>query len=132
MGWKLNLNDIAAAIGLAQLAKLEGFQARRSALDARYRKRLADVRAIRPLKGPEGAATSAHIFPILLQSEALRVDRDTMLRALLAENIGVGVHFRALPLHRFILSLPLYPGMTGADQDDVVEAVSRLARFYEA
>jgi dTDP-4-amino-4,6-dideoxygalactose transaminase len=152
MGWKLNLNDIAAAIGLAQLAKLDDFQSRRRALDARYRALLADVRAVGPLKGPQDAETSAHIFPILLQPGALRVDRDTILRGLLAENIGVGVHFRSLPLHRFfrqtlaadpqatpvasdasnrILSLPLYPGMSDEDQDDVVEALSRLVRFYE-
>lgn len=153
MGWKLNLNDIAAAIGLAQLAKLDDFQARRRALDARYRLLLAGLRAVTPLQGPQGAETSAHLFPILLQPGALRVDRDAILRGLLAENIGVGVHFRALPLHRFfretlaadpsatpvasdasdrILSLPLYPGMSDRDQDDVVEALSRLVRFYEA
>jgi dTDP-4-amino-4,6-dideoxygalactose transaminase len=89
---------------------------------------------------------------VLLRPGSLRIDRDAMLRALLAENIGVGVHFRALPLHRFfretlnvdpgatpvasdasgrILSLPLYPGMTDEDQDDVVEALSRLVRYYE-
>jgi dTDP-4-amino-4,6-dideoxygalactose transaminase len=153
MGWKLNLNDIAAAIGLVQLAKLNDFLERRRALDSRYRALLASVHAVKPLKGPKQAETSAHIFPILLQAGALRADRDIILRGLLAENIGVGVHFRALPLHRFfrqalgvepgatpvasdassrILSLPLYPGMSDRDQDDVVEAVSRLVRFYEA
>lgn len=152
MGWKLNLNDIAAAIGLAQLAKLDDFQARRRALDARYRRLLGGVRAVTPLKGPRGAETSAHIFPILVRPGALRVGRDALLRGLLAENIGIGVHFRALPLHRFfrealgvqpsqtpvaagaserILSLPLHPGMNDQDQDDVVEALSRLVRFYE-
>jgi dTDP-4-amino-4,6-dideoxygalactose transaminase len=152
MGWKLNLNDIAAAIGLAQLAKLDGFQARRRTLDTRYRALIADLRAVMPLRGPQGAETSAHIFPVLVRPGTLRIDRDAMLRALLAENIGVGVHFRALPLHRFfretlqvepsatpvasdasnrILSLPLYPGMTDQDQNDVVDALSRLVRFYE-
>jgi dTDP-4-amino-4,6-dideoxygalactose transaminase len=137
---------------LAQLAKLDDLQARRNVLDARYRALLADLRALTPLRGPQGAETSAHIFPVLLQPDALRIDRDAMLRGLLAENIGVGVHFRALPLHRFfrarlevepgatpvasdasnrILSLPLYPGMTDEDQNDVVEAVSRLVKFYE-
>ena len=71
----------------------------------------------------------------------------------MAENIGVGVHFRALPLHRFfrqtlgvapeavpvasdasqrIFSLPLYPGMSDADQDDVVEALARIVAHYRA
>jgi dTDP-4-amino-4,6-dideoxygalactose transaminase len=90
---------------------------------------------------------------VLLDRAALRIDRDAVLQALLAENIGVGVHFRALPLHRFfrevvgtppeavpvaadaserVLSLPLYPGMTDADQDDVLEGLTRILEFYRS
>ena len=89
----------------------------------------------------------------MIEPGALRIDRDTMLKALVAENIGVGVHFRALPLHRFfretlgmppeavpvasdashrIFSLPLYPGMSDADQDDVIEALARIVAYYHA
>lgn len=153
IGWKLNLTDIAAAIGLAQLEKLPAFLTRRRALDARYRARLADLHGVRAQAGPPGAETAAHLFPVILDPQALRIDRDTMLQALLAENIGVGVHFRALPLHRFfrdvvgtrpetvpvacdvsdrVLSLPLHPGMTDADQDDVIEAITRIVEFYHA
>ncbi|MGH7788822.1 MAG: DegT/DnrJ/EryC1/StrS family aminotransferase [Candidatus Binatia bacterium] len=153
MGWKFNLTDLSAALGLAQLAKLPGFLTRRRALDRRYRERLADLAGVRVQTGPAEAVTSAHLFPILLVPGALRIDRDAMLQALLAENIGVGVHFRSLPLHRFfreevgarpedtpratdasarILSLPLYPGMTEADQDDVLEAVTRIVEYYRA
>jgi dTDP-4-amino-4,6-dideoxygalactose transaminase len=153
VGWKFNLTDIAAAMGLAQLEKLPAFLARRRALDARYRERLDELAGIVPQRGPEGAETAAHIFPVIIEPGALRIDRDTLLHALLAENIGVGVHFRALPLHRFfhdelgarpetvpvacdvserILSLPLYPGMSDADQDDVIEALARIVRFYRA
>lgn len=150
-GWKLNLHDLASAIGLAQLAKLDGFVRRRRLLDARYRARLSELDAVEVLPGPSGAETAAQLFPILLRPGALRIDRDRMLEGLLAENVGVGVHFRALPQHRFfretlamspdtvpvamdasdrILSLPLYPSMSERDQDDVIEALTRLARYY--
>lgn len=151
IGWKFNLNDIASAIGLAQLAKLPAFLARRRELDRRYRRQLGDLAEIRLQQGPAGAETSAHLFPVILERGALRIDRDGVLRALSAENIGVGVHFRALPLHRFfreavglrpesvplacdvserLVSLPLYPGMTDADQDDVITAVRRIVEHY--
>jgi dTDP-4-amino-4,6-dideoxygalactose transaminase len=153
LGWKYNLSDIASAMGLAQLAKLPGFLARRRALDARYRARLAELDAVEPLTGPAGAESAAHLFPLLLRPGALRVSRDEVLRALLAENVGVGVHFRALPLHRHVaassptrvgdvpvavasserlLSLPLYPSLAESDQDDVIEALGRIVRFYRS
>lgn len=152
-GWKFNLTDIAAALGLEQLAKLPAFLARRRALDASYRARLRELPAFEPIGGPPESESAAHLFPVLMRPGALRIDRDTMLKALLAENIGVGVHFRALPLHRSfrdglgvdpeaypvamdasqrVFSLPLYPAMTDADQRDVLEALERISRFYRA
>lgn len=152
IGWKYNLTDLGAAIGLAQLPKLPAFLAERRAQDARYRERL-DGLSVDPLRGPRNAQTAAHLFPILIRPGALRVGRDRVLKALLAENVGVGVHFRALPLHRHfretlgvtaeafpvaldasdrLLSLPLYPGLTPEDQDDVVQALARVLRFYAA
>jgi dTDP-4-amino-4,6-dideoxygalactose transaminase len=153
IGWKFNLTDLSAAIGLVQLERLSGFLERRRALDQRYRAHLSGMSALRVQQGPAGAETAAHLFPVVLEPGALRIDRDEMLRALLAENIGVGVHFRALPLHRFfrdvvgarpesvpvacevssrLLSLPLWPGMSDADQDDVIEALTRIVTFHRA
>ena len=153
LGWKYNMGDLAAAIGLAQLAKLPRFVERRRALDARYRRLLAQVPVFTPVVGPREAETAAHLFPVLVHPGALRIDRDTLLKALLAENVGVGVHFRALPSHRHVrdtlgvgpeavpvaseasdrlLSLPLHTLMSDDDQDDVVEALLRIARYYAA
>jgi dTDP-4-amino-4,6-dideoxygalactose transaminase len=151
MGWKYNLSDLQAALGLVQLERFEESLARRRQLDARYRERLAALPAFEPLAGPQEAESGAHLFPVLIRPGALAIDRDTVLSALLTENIGVGVHFRALPLHRHfretlgtppeavpvatdasgrILSLPLYPGLSEAEQDDVVTALERIAWYY--
>jgi dTDP-4-amino-4,6-dideoxygalactose transaminase len=153
IGWKYNLTDLHAAMGLAQLEKLPRFLSRRRTLDARYRRLLRDLPAFECVDGPAEAETAAHLFPVMLHPGALRIDRDTVLKALLAENIGVGVHFRALPLHRHVretlgtkpesmpvscdasdrlLSLPLHTLMSDADQDDVLAALARIARFYAA
>lgn len=152
-GWKYNLNDVSAAIGVAQLAKLPRFLARRRAIDARYRAGLAELPAWAPVQGPEGGENAAHLFPVLLRPGALRIDRDELLRALSAERIGVGVHFRALPFHRHVretiglapedvpvavdasqrlLSLPMHTGMSDADVDDVLVALARIARYFAA
>jgi dTDP-4-amino-4,6-dideoxygalactose transaminase len=152
LGWKYNLNDVQAALGLAQMPKLAAQQARRTALDARYRAALAPMAHVAPLVGPDGGETGAHIFPVLLDLDALRIDRDGVLEALLAERVGVGVHYRALPLHRFFrdelgfraedtpvatdasrrtLSLPLFPALRDEEVDQVVAALDRILRFYE-
>jgi dTDP-4-amino-4,6-dideoxygalactose transaminase len=150
LGWKYNLTDVAAAIGLAQLPKLDGFLRVRRSLDRRYREELEGL-PLELLVGPARAESAAHLFPVLLRPEALRIGRDGILKAMLAENVGMGVHFRALPLHRHfrttlgvgpeafpvaadaserLLSLPLYPGMSREDQDDVVTALARVLRYY--
>jgi dTDP-4-amino-4,6-dideoxygalactose transaminase len=152
-GWKYNLNDVSAAIGVAQLAKLPRFLAKRRALDARYRAGLAALPAFVPVQGPAGAENGAQLFPVLLRPGALRIGRDEVLRALLAEGIGIGVHFRALPCHRHVravtgvapedvpiatdaserlLSLPLHTRMDERDVDDVLVALARIARFFAA
>jgi dTDP-4-amino-4,6-dideoxygalactose transaminase len=153
LGFKYNLNDIAAAIGVAQLAKLPVMLERRRALYARYREALRDEPAVEWIDGPPDSVTAAHLCSLLLRTSALRVGRDDVLAALLAENVGVGVHFRALPLHRFFrddvgmragdvpvavdashrtLTLPLFPDMTDADVDDAVEALVRVLRYFAA
>jgi dTDP-4-amino-4,6-dideoxygalactose transaminase len=150
LGWKYNLTDIAAALGIVQMQKLPAFLKERRLQDARYRRLLGDL-PVDPLHGPDGAETSAHLFPVLFRPGTLRVDRDTVLQAMLAERIGVAVHFRALPLHRYlretlsldpqdfpvacdasarVLSLPIYPGLSERDQADVVEALARVLRYY--
>ncbi len=150
LGWKYNLNDLQAAIGRVQLARLPEQIELRRRVDARYRSALAESELVDPVVGPDDSENAAHLFPVRLRTERLRVGRDHVLQALLEENVGVGVHFRALPLHGFfrsaghrpeqvpvatdasdrLLSLPLYPGLREPEQEQVVEALIRILRWY--
>ncbi len=151
LGWKFNMTDLEASRGLAQMDGVDAAIERRRELDRRYRERLAHIEALEFLAGPADAESAAHLFVVRLREGHLTIDRDTVLQALLAENIGVGVHFRALPCHRFfrdeiglvgdtvpvsmadsarVFSLPLDPALSDGEQDDVVAAVTRIAAHY--
>lgn len=159
-GWKCNMPDLAAALGLQQLRKVEVHWWRRFHVWQRYDTALHHLPLIRPLASllqPDCAAidesTSAvgnigrryrhalHLYNVLLPGET---QRDRFLEAMLARNIGVGVHYRALTEHhwyqthlgwkpdafpharrigRCTASLPLTPGLSDADVDDVIQAV---------
>jgi dTDP-4-amino-4,6-dideoxygalactose transaminase len=146
-GYKYNLSDIHAAVGLAQLPKLEGFWAERKRLFARYDRLLANFpEVIRPVVRTE-VRSAYHLYNIRVKTEELRWTRDQVMGAIQAENIGLGVHFRALHLHPYyrehygfsrglcptaeaasdrLFSLPLYPGLRDADLQDVVTAVAKV------
>lgn len=145
-GFKYNLTDIAAAIGLAQLDKAELLRDQRRDLALRYLDELSGVTGITPLAGYETAGHAYHLFVV-------RVARDVRSRDEVAEDlrdadIGISVHFKPLHLHPLyrddhaseafpnatdafheILSLPLFPSMTMAQQDRVI---TELAAAMEA
>lgn len=152
-GWKYNMMDIQAAIGIHQMAKVDGFIAKRRALAERYAKLLADVPEARPLgfvKYP--AAHAWHLYVVQLDIDALDIPRAEFGRLMMQqENIGVGLHFMPIHLSTYyasryglkrgdlpnteragdrILSLPIYPALTEADQDDVVAALKRVAAAH--
>lgn len=150
-GYKYNMFDIQGALVLSQLSKLERFHQRRVALKARLDAGLAGMdELVLPRERP-GIKHAYHLYPVVVRTEALTADRDTVMNAIQAENIGVGVHFRAVHLHPYYqdtfgfrrgafphaeyysdrtISLPLYPRMTDADADDVIEAVRRVVARY--
>jgi dTDP-4-amino-4,6-dideoxygalactose transaminase len=150
-GYKYNMTDLQASIGIHQLDRLEGFLEQRARYAALYRDRLAELEGIELLPVPTGVRHANHLFVVLVRRERLRLDRDGFAAALRRDNIGTGIHFRSLHLHplyrdRFgfqaddfpvanalsdrILSLPLYPKMTEEQVQSVISAVRRIVQHY--
>jgi dTDP-4-amino-4,6-dideoxygalactose transaminase len=150
-GFKYNMTDIQASIGLAQLAKLERFQQRRREIVGRYTAAFEEIEALQvPVERSE-VEHAWHLYVLRLRPEALRITREQFIDELTARNIGCSVHFIPIHLHpyyrqkyhhtptafpvavsnyRRMLSLPLHPMLTDGDVDDVITAVLDIvARF---
>ena len=146
-GFKYNMMDLQAAIGIHQLARVEAGLARREAIWRRYAEAFADLPLRIPPEPPAGDRHARHLFVILLETEKLRATRDQILQALHIEGIGTGIHYRALHLHPFYrerfgyreedfpsaaragertLSLPFSTLLSDRDVEDVVTAVRRV------
>lgn len=144
-GFKYNMSDLQAALGLAQLRRLDDFNATRKAHAELYTERLGHLEEIRlPEPGDADHESSWHLFVIRLDRSRLTLDRAAFRAALAELNVGTGYQFRSLHLHPYyrerfgleagdfpvaagasdeVVSLPLYPKMTERDVLDVVEAV---------
>lgn len=150
-GRKYNLTDIQAVIGLHQLDDLARMNDERTRLALRYHVRLSSVDIAVPLALPRDATTihSWHLLVVLLQLEKLRTDRAGVVERLEALGIGTALHFPPVHQQRFyaartaagtlphtelvgdrLLSLPLFPGMTNADVDRVVDALVGIQREF--
>jgi UDP-4-amino-4-deoxy-L-arabinose-oxoglutarate aminotransferase len=147
-GFKYNLTDMAAALGLGQLGRLDNFIEKRSRLARRYRELLADVDDILPLAVPSYPMRHAwHLFVVRLDTERAGIDRDTFMAELKKRNIGTGIHFKAVHTQKYyretlrlpagalpatewnserIVSLPLFPDMAEEDVDSVVAAIKEV------
>lgn len=150
-GYKYNMFDLQAALVTSQFGKLETFHARRVALKERLDAGLQGMSGITMPAERDWARHAYHLYPIVVRTETLTADRDTIMNAIQAENVGIGIHFRAVHLHPFYadtfgfrrgmfpnaeyysdrtISLPLYPRMTDADADDVIAAVKKVLSHY--
>lgn len=150
-GFKYNMTDVQAAVGIHQLAKLDGFLETRERYARLYREAFADVPQIGVLTSQPDVKQAWHLFVVLLNLDNLAITRDGFIAALKDENIGTGIHFRTLheqPLYRDLLghaaadfpaasavsqrlfSLPLYPKMGERDVVDVIKAVRKIASAY--
>jgi UDP-4-amino-4-deoxy-L-arabinose-oxoglutarate aminotransferase len=147
-GYKYNLTDIAAVIGLGQLARLDDFIEKRTRLARRYLELLAEVDEISPLQIPDYPMRHAwHLFIVRLEKAQTASDRQDFMEALKQRNIGTGLHFKAVHEQKFyretlklkpgslpatewnsqrICSLPLFPDMNLSDVDDVVDAIKEV------
>jgi dTDP-4-amino-4,6-dideoxygalactose transaminase len=143
-GYKCNMTDIQASLGLQQLRKIPAFQARRRQVVARYREAFSTMEALElPVERPD-VEHAWHLFVIRLRHGVLSIDRGTFIEELRKRNIGASVHFIPIHLHPYyrdkygfrpsdfpvalesyerMLSLPLNPRLSEADVDDVIEAV---------
>ncbi len=151
LGFNYHVSDIQCALGISQLAKLSESVARRQAIAAKYDAALADMPAVTPLAVREQVSHAYHLYVVRLELERLRVDRGKVFDALRAEGMGVNVHYIPVHLHPFyrkhfgtapgdcpvaeaayerIISLPMFPGMSDKDSDDVLRAVAKVTESY--
>lgn len=150
-GYKANMTDIQAALGIHQLRRLDGFIQRRQQLAALYHGRLSRFAELELPEELPDRRHVYHLYPIRLRPELLTADRALFIEELKRNNIGASVHF--IPLHRHpyyrnsgryeqrqfpeaeriysgSLSLPLYPRMSDADAEAVCASVADLVRQY--
>jgi dTDP-4-amino-4,6-dideoxygalactose transaminase len=151
-GYKYNMMDLAAALGLHQLRKAPAFQRRRAQMARRYDEAFADLPVQLPPGPPPGETHAWHLYVLRLGDEAC-LGRDRFIERMAEEGVGCSVHF--IPLHlqpywrdtyalrpehfpqalatfRRVLSLPLYTRMTEADQERVIAAVRGLLGAEDA
>ena len=146
-GFKYNLTDIAAAIGIHQLARAEEMRERRKEIARYYLEALTDMEEIElPLEDSD-RINSWHLFPIKLRVNSLSINRDAFIQELKTAGIGCSVHWRPLHLHPYyqtefgwlpeafpnatelwerLVSLPIFPSMTEEELDYVVRAVKDI------
>ena len=148
-GFKYNLTDIAAALGLHQLKRIDGFQTKREHIAQRFDAALADLPLVLPPRPVyDGDVHAWHLYVVRLSDEAIAqgITRDGFIESLFADGIGVSVHYIPLHLHPYwkdryglqpeafphsqkayerMVSLPLYTRMTEADTDRVIAAVRK-------
>jgi len=151
LGFNYRLSDIACALGLEQLTKLDANLVRRREIAARYSAAFRYLDSVVPPIVRADVNSSWHFYPIRLALEKLTADRAQIFRALRAENIAVNVHYIPVHLHPYyrdrfrfrggefrvaedaferLISLPLFHGMTDADVEDVILAVRKVVVHY--
>ncbi len=146
-GFKYNMMDLQAALGIHQLRALERHWERRKQIWEIYHDLLSGLPIKLPAQPEKHVRHAYHLFPILVEKERAGISRDDFLKAVQQENIGLGVHYRSIPNHRYYretfgwrpedypvsyrvgestVSLPLSPKLTDKDVEDVVLAVKKV------
>lgn len=144
-GYKYNMFDIQAALGIHQLRRIDEFWNRRKRWTQLYNELFSDLEEITPLSVSDDVKTAHHLYVAILNTDRLKIDRDRVLEQIQNQEIGVSVHFRALHLHPYfrekrgfdrgmfpvaeyltdrIVSLPLFPKMT----EQMVRRVASVTR----
>jgi perosamine synthetase len=150
-GFKYNLTDIAAALGICQLRKAEQMRCEREAIAREYFSALAGLEQIELPQQSEYRVHSWHLFPIRLRLDRLRIDRNAFIEEIRSRGVGCSVHWRPLHLHPYyeelfgwrpeqlpvatrewvrLVSLPLFPGMRREEWEHVIEVVRDVCMAY--
>lgn len=148
-GFKYNMTDVAASLGIHQLKKARAFQKRRTEMAAYYDEAFRDLPVVLPPKAQGSDIHAWHLYILRLKQEVI-ISRDRFIELMAEEGIGCSVHFIPLHLHPYwrdtyklkpqdfpnalavyerAVSLPLYTKMTEKDQKRVVEAVKGILNF---
>jgi len=150
LGYNYRITDFQCALGQQQLARLPEFITKRQAIAAQYDAVFATMPEISVPGVRPGVSHAYHLYPILLNLDLFSVDRGQIFEALRAEGIGVNVHYIPVYWHpyyqnlgyarglcpvtedayRRLLSLPIFPEMTNADFEDVIEALNKVFSAY--
>ena len=146
-GFKYNMMDLQAAIGIHQLRRIEGYRKKREKIWNRYMEAFGDLPVGLPSPVDDNTRHAYHLFTIRIDPGKAGISRDAFLEAMTAHNIGVGVHYLSLPEHpyyqrtfswraedfphahafgRETVSLPLSPKLTDQDVEDVIDAVRSI------
>lgn len=150
-GFKYNMMDLQAALGIHQLKRVECSWERRKEVWKQYNDSLGTLPLRLPSEGNQSVKHAYHLYTILLDVERLTVNRDYILDALTKENIGVGVHYLPVSSHKYYqnnygwneddypnskwigertISLPLSSGMSDKDVNDVITAVKKVLSYF--
>lgn len=147
LGFNYRLPDIACALGMRQLSKVEANLKRRREIAAHYLESLRELPGLDVPQVRPAALPAWHLFPIRVHAEKIGRDREEIFRALRAESIGVNVHYIPVHLHPYykekfgyqggefpvaeaayesLISLPMFHGMSDKDMEDVITAVRKV------
>jgi dTDP-4-amino-4,6-dideoxygalactose transaminase len=150
-GYKYNLTDIAAAIGVHQLARAEEMRLQREEIAHRYISALSDLEEIELPPQDPNRIHSWHLFPIKLRLQHLSIERDAVIEELKRSGVGCSVHWRPLHLHPYyretfgykpedfpvatavwkrLISLPIFPAMGEEEIEHVIRVIRRLCARY--
>ncbi len=151
-GYKYNMMDIQAAMGIHQLGRIDSYWKRREEIWNRYNEAFKDLPVFLPLPPEENTRHAYHLYTLLIDTGRAKVARDQFLDEMIKRNIGVGVHYTALHLHPFYqkafgykagdfpnaewisertVSIPLSPKLTDEDAQDVIDAVCDILYYLK-
>ena len=148
-GYKYNPTDIQSAIGIVQLGRCDAMNAERAEIATRYNKAFAGERALEVPTVGANCESAWHLYILRLNLELLTITRSDLIEKLKERGVGTSVHFIPLHMHPYYrktygyraedfpvasreykryLSLPIFPGMTGAQIDYVIENVLEIVK----